>query len=208
MKINVLKLNDDKTEFLVIHPKSANQQVLRDCVMPMVSNAGILPTTHVRNLGVTFDCTMSLERHVTKIFRAAYHHLHSIGCIRHYLSHEHTEQLVHAIFISCIDCCNNLLDGLSATLISKLQRVQNACAHVIMIRSKHDHVTPMLLELHWLPVKCYFTFKTLLLTFKTLLLTFKCLHGLVPPYLSALLSPYCLTHTLRSSDKLLLKQPT
>ena len=63
------------------------------------------------------------------------------------------------------------------------------------------YVTPMPLELHWLSVKRS-------ITFKTLLLTFKCLHGLAPPYISALLSPYCPTRRLRSSDQLLLKQPT
>ena len=81
------------------------------------------------------------------------------------------------------------------------QHVQYACARVILIRPKRDHVTPMLLELHWLPVKCR-------IIFKTLLLTFKCLHGLAPTYLSALLSPYCPTRSLRSSDQLLLNQPT
>ena len=108
-------------------------------------NIKVLPL----HLGVTFDCTMSLERHVTNISWAAY----CIGRIRRYLIHEHTKQLVHALVISCIDCCNSLLNGLSATLIAKLQRVQKACARVIMIRSKCDHATPMLLELHWLPIK-------------------------------------------------------
>ena len=37
---------------------------------------------------------------------------------------------------------------------------------------------------------------------------FKCLHGLAPTYLSALLSPCCPTRSLRSSDQLLLNQPT
>ena len=150
---------------------------------------------------MTFDCNMSLERHVTNISRTAYYHLHSIGRIRRYLEQGHTKQLVHALVISRIDCCNSLLNGLSVTVVEKLQHVQNACARVILIQPKRDHVTPMLLELHWLPVKCR-------ITFKTLLLTFKCLHGLAPTYLSALLSPYCPTRSLRSSDQLLLNQPT
>ena len=164
-------------------------------------NTDVTPNTHARNLGVTLDCNMSLERHVTNISRTAYYHLHSIGRIRRYLEQGHTKQLVHALVISRIDCCNSLLNGLSVSVVEKLQRVQNACARVILIRPKRDHVTPMLLELHWLTVKCR-------ITFKTLLLTFKCLHGLAPTYLSALLSPYCPTRSLRSSDQLLLNQPT
>ena len=181
MKTNMLKLNDDKTNILIIHPKSAHQHHLPESVR--IGNTNVTPNTHARNLGVTFDCNMSLERHVTNISRTAYYHLHSIGRIRRYLDQGHTKQLVHALVISRIDCCNSLLTGLSVAVVEKLQRVENACARVILIRSKRDHVTPMLLELHWLPVKCR-------ITFKTLLLTFKCLHGLAPIYLSALLSPY------------------
>ena len=195
----MLKLNDDKTEILIIRPKSAHQYHLPESVR--IGNTNVTPNTHARHLGVTFDCNMSLERHVTNISRTAYYHLHSIGRIRRYLDQGHTKQLVHALVISRIHCCNSLLTGLSVAVVEKLQRVQNACARVILIRSKRDHVTPMLLELHWLPVKCR-------ITFKTILLTFKCLHGLAPTYLSALLSTYCPTRSLRSSDQLLLNQPT
>ena len=195
----MLKLNDDKTEILIIRPTSANQHLLPERVR--IGNTDVTPNTHARNLGVTFDCKMSLERHVTNTSRTAYYHLHSIGRIRRYLEQGHTKQLVHALVISRIDCCNSLLNGLSVAVVEKLQRVQNACARVILIRPKRDNVTPMLLELHWLPVKCR-------ITFETLLLTFKCLHGLAPTYLSALLSTYCPTRSLRSSDQLLLNQPT
>ena len=123
----------------------------------------------------------------------------SIGLIWHYLEQGPTKQLVHSLVISHTDCCNSLLNGLSVVVIEKLQHVQNACARIILIWLKRDHI--MLLELHWLPVKCR-------ITFKTLLLVFKCLHDPAPPYLSALLSPYCPTRTLSSSDQLLLKQPT
>ena len=67
------------------------------------------PNTHAKNLGVTFDCNMSLERHVTNISRTAYYHLHSIDRIRRYLEQGHTKQLVHALVISRIDCCNSRL---------------------------------------------------------------------------------------------------
>ena len=199
MKTNMLKLNDDKTEFLIIRPKSAHQYHLPESVR--IGNTNVTPNKHARNLGVTFNCNVSLERHVTNISRKAYYHLHSIGLIRRCLEQGHTKQLVHDLVISRIDCCNSLVNGLSVAVVEKLQRVQNACARVMLIRSKRDHVTPMLLERHWLPVKCC-------ITFKTLLLTFKCIRGLAPTYLSALLSPYCPTRSLRSSEQLLLNQPT
>ena len=69
MKTNMLKLNDDKTEILIIHPKSAHQHHLPEIVR--IGNTNVTPNTHARNLGVTFDCNMSLERHVTNISRTA-----------------------------------------------------------------------------------------------------------------------------------------
>ena len=97
MKTNMLKLNDDNTEILIIRQKSAHQHLLPESVR--IGNTNVTPNTHARNLGVTFDCNMSLERHVTNISRTAYYHLHSIGRIRRYLDQGHTKQLVHALVI-------------------------------------------------------------------------------------------------------------
>ena len=113
MKTNMLKLNDDKTQIIIIRPKSAHQHHLPESVR--IGNAN----THAINFGVTFHCNMSLERYVTNISRTAYYHLHSIGRIRRYLDQRHTTQLVHALVISRIDCCNSLLNGLSVAVVEK-----------------------------------------------------------------------------------------
>ena len=56
----------------------------------------------------------------------------------------------------------------------------NAEAKVIICKRKFDHVTPLLIELHWLPVRQR-------IVFKILLYTFKALHGVTPMYLTELL---------------------
>ena len=65
---------------------------------------------------------------------------------------------------------------------------------------KHDHVTPLLKQLHWLPVEQR-------ITFKVLLLVFKCLNGKAPAYLSELLEVYVPPRSLRSASKGLLCVP-
>ena len=61
--------------------------------------------------------------------------------------------------------------GLTEYQMSKLQTIQNSAARLITEGSKYDHITPVLYNLHWLPVcKC--------IEFKVLLLVFKCIHGL------------------------------
>ena len=90
--------------------------------------------------------------------------------------------------------------GLPTVEHEKLQRVQNIAARLITGRSRRDHITPVLKNLHWLSVK-------LRITFKISLLTYKILNGQSPSYLTSLISSYKPVRSLRSSDHLLLKVP-
>ena len=193
---NMLKLNEEKTELLIILPRSAHGRTFPIAV----GDAIVQPSECARNLGVIFDHAMSLQQHVDSLCRSAFYQLHCIGRIRRYLDVDSTKRLVHALVLSRLDCCNSLLYGLPQALISKLQRVQNACARVILRRDKYDHLTPMFLELHWLPVD-------LRIQFKILLLTFKCIHGQAPVYLSNLITVHNPVRHLRSANSLLLDQP-
>ena len=79
--------------------------------------------------------------------------------------------------MSRIDYCNSLLYGLPSVHLSKLQRVQNAAARLICGTPRFEHITPVLCDLHWLPIK-------LRISFKILILTFKAIHGLAPDYIN------------------------
>ena len=109
-----------------------------------------------------------------------------------YLSQEVCERLVHAFISSKLDSYNSILYGLPVTELNKLQRVQNAAARLISRTPKSHYKTPILQQLHWLPVKDR-------IRFKLLLLTFKALHGLAPIYISELIKPYNPSRSLRSS---------
>ena len=65
---------------------------------------------------------------------------------------------------------------------------------------EREHITPNLVELHWLPVSHR-------ITFKLLLLTFKALNNMAPSYICDLLVKYKPCRTLRSSDASLLVVP-
>ncbi|KAI5630518.1 hypothetical protein C0J50_7588, partial [Silurus asotus] len=95
-------------------------------------------------------------------------HLRNIFKLRNMLSISDAEKLVHAFMTSRIDYCNALLGGCPASLINKLQLVQNAAARVLTRSRKYDHITPILSSLHWLPVKFRIDYKLLLLTYKAL----------------------------------------
>lgn len=71
--------------------------------------------------------------------------------------------------------------------------VQSA-ARVVTLTPRHVHISPILINLHWLPVE----FR---ITFKVLLLVYKALHGLAPSYISDLLNFKTYSRSLRSSCK-------
>ena len=118
-----------------------------------------------------------MDKHVSKICSIAYYHLHNIRCRSMFLTKSTICSIIHALITNRIDYCNSLLANAPAYLITKLQRVQNSAARLILNLQKFDHVTPAFLELHWLPVR--FRIK-----FKFLLLIYKAIHGYAPSYLT------------------------
>ena len=174
MRDDKLMLNDDKTEFLIIGTERQLSRVSVDKIK--IGQAEVSPVSSVRNLGTWFDSHLDMSTHVTKACASSFYYLYIIRHIRKYLSRESTERLVHAFITSRLDYCNGLLYGAPEYQIKKLQRVMNASARLIYRAPKYCHITPLLKELYWLPVR-------LRVDFKILLVTFKILHGIAPSYL-------------------------
>ena len=81
------KLNDHKTEFLLIGTKQQLEKVNFSSVT--VGDALIEAKSKVRNVG-------NMSIHVSKLCASAFYHLHNIGHIRKFLSVDATKALVHA----------------------------------------------------------------------------------------------------------------
>ena len=87
------------------------------------------------------------------------------------------------------------------SLISKLQRIQNCAACLVVRASSSVHITPILKQLHWSPVKTR-------ISYKIACLFFNAINYSTPAYLSDLLHLYSSSRSLRSSaDICLLKLP-
>ena len=71
--------------------------------------------------------------------------------------------------------------------------VQNNAARLILRKKKHDHVTPLLFDLHWLPVRKRIDFKICVFCYKSI-------NNLAPAYLCDTIARYEPARKLRSSN--------
>ena len=94
MNTYMLKLNESKTELLVI--TSAKVQNNIDNVIPSLSigESEIVPSKSVRNLGVQMDSHLSMEKHVMNMCKLANHQIRNIGLKRRMLDRR-TSELYH-----------------------------------------------------------------------------------------------------------------
>ena len=122
-----------------------------------------------------------MATHITRTCNSASYYLYNLRRIRKYLSKENTKTLIHAFISSRIDYSNSLLYGALEYQINKSQHVQHICARLICNESKYCHITPLLMELHWLPIQ-------LRIEFKIVLIVFKSFKGLAPSCLSSLIT--------------------
>ena len=191
MNNNMLKINADKTEVILFSSKSNQKHV--ETISVKIGKEDIKPSTNVRNLGAFLDSEMNMEKHINSVCRSGYGQLRQIGHIRKYLNADATKSLVNSLVTSRMDYCNALLYGVPKTALNRLQSLQNTAARIITRRSHYDHITPVLKELHWLPV-------THRVDFKILVHTYKALHDQSPIYVKDLLELYQPARNLRSKN--------
>ena len=146
-------------------------------------------------VGITLDGALSFDRHVDNVCKAAHFHIRALRHIRKCVDAETARTVACSMVGARIDYCNSILYGTSAANLNKLQRVINTLARVVSGTRKRDHITPVLADLHWLPVAFCIKFKIALQTFKTLTTN-------KPEYLADLLNFQTTSRSLRSSSRM------
>ena len=105
------------------------------------------------------DSQLDMSAQINSICRVTYMHLHNIGKIRHLLTKDSTATLVHAFVTSKLDHGTSLLYYCPENKLTRAQKLQNTSARLIANTKKYDHITPVLIDLHWLPVHTGIVFK-------------------------------------------------
>ena len=119
------------------------------------------------------------------------HELRRIASIKKFLPREAVVKLVTSTVLSRLDYCNSIYLCLTEEQFQRLQLIQNSAARMILGKRKRDHITPLLRELHWLPVRARCQYKVAVLAYQYF-------DGSLAPSLRACLTSYTPFKNLRS----------
>ena len=201
MLLNRLKLNSSKTEAILFYPPRLQNLVSTRSLSIKMDGHSLVLKKQIESLGIVLDCNMKMEKQVNYVSKVSYFHLRNISRVRNRLNRNITRTVVNTIVTSRMDYCNSLLSSLPKKSIKKLQKAQNAAAKAITLASKRQHVTPILRELHWLPISYRADFKILLLTYRIL-------NNMAPASLKSLIVKYQPERNLRSASENFLSRPS
>ena len=162
MRDNVVKLNDNKTELLIITSRdivSANHVILQS---KLVSNL-INQVMHLKKRGLIFDTTCNLEHHVSSICKSSNHQLYSSGKILNYLDLLSVKKIVTVTVISRFYFLQ-LWTVTSQSLITAKMPKQCSLCSISPAKVRPYYISAE--NHHWLSVKETIQFKILPLTYK------------------------------------------
>ena len=146
--------------------------------------------------------SLRMREQIDMTCKSVHYPLHNIRQIRKFLTPASTKLLIQGVIMASIDYFNGLLYGVPAVRLSKLQRLQYSAARLITHTPRYCLITPLLLALHWLPLKFRICHKIAVISFETI-------HNIGPAFLSNLINiKQCSRHDLRSIVGVILQDPT
>ena len=104
--------------------------------------------------------------------------LGQINRVKHAFDRKTLITIINTLVFSKMFYCSSVWSNTAEKNLKKLQTVQNFAARIVTGTRKYEHITPVLKDLKWLPVK-------LQLYYRDAILAYKCMNGHAPPYLSS-----------------------
>ena len=168
---NRLLLNASKTKLMLF----GSRQMIAKIPNFNLSLLGkdLVPTRCARDLGVIFDDRLTFSDHTVKTVSSCMSSLAQINRAKHAFDKDLLVTIIKGLVFSKMFYCSSVWSNTSVTNINKLQAIQNFAARIVTRSRKFDHITPILKQLCWIPVKDH-------LFYRDALLTFKCMNGMAP----------------------------
>ena len=134
MSTNKLKLNPNKTEFLLIRNEQQRNKYLSMFPIQLLVSKLTLQNV-LRILGVIFDKNFTFHSHISAVCSSWFNHIQDPQHIHHYLDLDSAKLLAAALVSSHLVYCNSLC------MVSTTQTSQNFNVFRINNPTCHDKVT-------------------------------------------------------------------
>ena len=108
MNGNSLKINKDKTDFVIFNAHAVQYKYIR----LTVGTDKVKASESIKIIGVTLDHSMNMKKEIANTCRSAHMHIRKINSIRRYLCEDSTKLLVNSTVLSRLDYCNSIYVGL------------------------------------------------------------------------------------------------
>ena len=153
-----LKLNPDKAEVIWLGTQQQLAKLSPADKTLQLHDSTLTASTTVRNLGVQLDSELNFDDQARCCVKACYHRCRILQ-IRRHVDNDCLRSLIHAFITSRLDYCNSLYARCNASVLQRLQHVQNCAARYILNAPPRSPSLPLLHHLHWLPIESRIWYK-------------------------------------------------
>lgn len=195
---NHLKLNAQKTEFLLISPPKSSAKIKEWTKMITTLNGTPTIVDSSKSLGIILDKDLNMRAHINTMTKNARFHLNYLRKLKPLIDPGDLKTAVQALVISRLEYGCAYLSGLPKISTAPLKACLNAATRLITESKKYDHITPHLKALNWLPYEAR-------IELKIACITQKAIHHKTPHYLAHKISLSVGSRTSRGSEDFLLK---
>ena len=158
-----LKLNSSKFTFIYL---SKSKSLSSSLPLITISDLTIYPSSTIRCLGFLLGSSLSFNSQILSVASSCFFHLRRIRQISSYLDDASLKILVCSLVLSRLDYCNFLYINLPKSSLYPLIKPFTSAARLVSHTSKFSHISPSLVDLHWLPPHFRFSFKICTLIYK------------------------------------------
>ena len=155
------KLNEDKTKFMLIGSKKKlkNLKNSHNLKFFILNGHKVKLQSSLKDLGVFIDENLTCNKQISILVKSCNNQLQNLYAIKKYVTRNCLKMLVVNQILSRIDYCNSIYVNLPNYQLRKIQMCMNKSARLIHGARFTDRVTPLLINLHWLPIKARIMFK-------------------------------------------------
>ena len=113
------------------------------------------------------DSNLTYNEHIVSTVSSCMSRLGQINRVKHIFNKHALIIIINALVFSKLFYCSSVWSNTTQTNLDKLQAVQNFACRILSGAKKFDHITPLLKDLRWLPIRQQLYFRFAVLVFKS-----------------------------------------